>query len=283
MPVLGDIGLLATCAPAGGQGEVHAVPRAALAWEDETLRWVGPEAELPAELRRWERWEAGGRLVVPGLVDCHTHLVFGGWRAAEFERRLRGESALELAASGGGIAATVAATRALAGEALFARAAGFLEEMARLGVTTVEAKSGYGLDVETELRLLRVHRRLGRETPLRVVSTYLGAHVLPPERRGDREAYLAMVSDEMMPRVAREGLAEFADAWVDEGAFSAAEGRRVLAAARAAGLGVKVHADQLSTCGAPSWPPRSAPPRRTTWSASRRRGSPRWPGPAPSP
>src|SRR5574342_227868 len=246
MPVLGDIGLLATCAPAGGQGEIHAVPRAALAWEGETLRFVGPEAELPPEMRRWERWEAGGRLVVPGLVDCHTHLVFGGWRASEFEARLRRQGYLEAARLGGGIAATVAATRALGEEELFARAAGFLEEMARLGVTTVEAKSGYGLDSETELRILRVHRRLGLETPLRVVSTYLGAHALPPE--GDRAAYLAVVAGEVVPRAAREGLADFADAWLDDGGYTAAEVRRVLGAARAAGLGLKLHADQLSSC-----------------------------------
>jgi len=249
MPVLGNIGLLATCAAAGGQGDLHPVARAAIAWEGDAIRWVGPEAELPAALRAGERWDAGGRLVVPGLVDCHTHLVFGGWREEEFVQRLRGASALDLARAGGGIASTVARTRGLAPEELFARAAGFLEEMARLGVTTVEAKSGYGLDVETELRLLRVHRRLDRETPMRVVSTYLGAHVVPPEYWEKREGYLALVAEEMIPRVALERLADGVDCYADEGAFTIEEGRRVLGAARARGLAVRLHADQVACTG----------------------------------
>jgi imidazolonepropionase len=249
MPVLSNIGLLATCAAGGGQGDVHPIPRAALAWEEETIRWVGPERDLPAELRGAERWDAGGRLVVPGLVDCHTHLCFGGWRADEFALRLSGATYLEIARQGGGIASTVARTRALSPDELFARAAGFLEEMQRLGVTTAEAKSGYGLDVETELRLLRVHRRLDRETPMRVVSTYLGAHALPAEYRDRRGDYLALVAEEMVPRVALERLADGVDAYVDEGAFTIAEGRRVLAAARASGLPVRLHADQLACTG----------------------------------
>jgi len=249
MPVLSNIGLLATCAAGGGQGDVHPIPRAAVAWEGEIIRWVGPERDLPAALQGAERWDAGGRLVVPGLVDCHTHLCFGGWREDEFALRLSGASYLEIAERGGGIASTVARTRALSPDELFARAAGFLEEMQRLGVTTAEAKSGYGLDVETELRLLRVHRRLDRETPMRVVSTYLGAHALPPEYRGRRQDYLALVAEEMIPRVARERLADGVDAYVDEGAFTVEEGRRVLSAARASGLAVRLHADQLACTG----------------------------------
>ncbi|MBI5067536.1 MAG: imidazolonepropionase [Deltaproteobacteria bacterium] len=243
MPVLANIGLLATCAGPGGQGELHPVPRAAVAWEGETIGWAGPEADLPARWRAEERWDAGGRLVIPGLVDCHTHLCFGGWRADEFADRIRGVGYLEIARRGGGIASTVARTRELSEEALFARAAGFLEEMGKLGVTTVEAKSGYGLDRETELRLLRVHRRLHRETPMRVVSTYLGAHLVPPEHVGQREEYLRLV-EELLPLVARERLADAADAYVDEGAFSVAEARRLLSRARALGLDLHLHADQ---------------------------------------
>lgn len=249
MPVLSNIGLLATCAAPGGQGDVHRIPRAAVAWEGETIRWVGPEVDLPAAFAGTERWDAGGRLVVPGLVDCHTHLAFGGWRADEIALRLAGASYLEIARRGGGIASTVARTRALSADELFARAAGFLEEMQRLGVTTAEAKSGYGLDVETELRLLRVHRRLDRETPMRVVSTYLGAHALPPEYAESRADYLALVAGEMIPRVAGERLADGVDAYVDEGAFTVEEGRAVLSAARACGLPVRLHADQLACKG----------------------------------
>jgi len=243
VPVLANIGLLATCAAPGGQAELHPVERAAVAFTGGVVRWAGRERELPATFDAEERLDAGGRLVVPGLVDCHTHVLFGGWRADELERRLRGESYLEIARAGGGIAATVAATAALSDDALVARARGFLGEMARLGVTTVEAKSGYGLDLDAELRLLRLQRRLAGEAPLRVVSTLL-AHVVPPGWRERRAEYVARFSDELVPRVAREGLASACDVYVDEGAFGADEARRILGAARAAGLRVKLHADQ---------------------------------------
>ncbi len=164
MTVLRNIGLLATCRPEGGQGDVHLISGAAVAWEGETIRWVGPESELPAEFSRGDSIDAGGRLVVPGLVDCHTHLAFGGWRADEFEQRLQGVGYLDIARAGGGIMSTVRATRAATEEELFAKAAAALDGMRRLGVTTVECKSGYGLDLETELRLLRVYQRLGRFT-----------------------------------------------------------------------------------------------------------------------
>jgi len=249
MPVLGNIGCLLTCAAPGGQGAVHPIRRAAVAWEGERLGWVGPEEDLPARWRGAERWDAGGGLVVPGLIDCHTHLAFGGWRADEWVERLGGKSYLEIAQAGGGIAATVARTRALSENELFARAAGFLEEMARLGVTTVEAKSGYGLEPEAELRLLRVYRRLSRETPLRVRSTFLGAHAVPPEYAGRRGDYLAMLVGTLLPRVLAEGLADGIDAYVEEGAFTAEQGRRVLMAGRAGGLAIRLHADQFSSCG----------------------------------
>lgn len=249
MPVLRNIGLLATCAAGRGQGDAGAVPRAALAWEEGTIRWVGPEADLPATWRESEPWDAGGRMVVPGLVDCHTHLAFGGWRAGEFEQRLAGRSYLDIAREGGGIASTVRATRALDEEALFARASGFLAEMARLGVTTVEAKSGYGLELATELRLLRVYRRLGRQGPQRIVSTFLGAHVVPPEYQGRRAEYVALLVEEILPRVVRDRLADACDVYVDEGAFGAEEARTILLAARARGLAPRLHADQLTGCG----------------------------------
>ncbi len=249
MTVLRNIGLLATCRAAGGQADLHTIPNAAVAWQDETIRWVGPEAELPAAFAGGESLDAGGRLVIPGLVDCHTHLAFGGWRAGEFEQRLQGATYLDIARAGGGIMSTVLATRAASDAELLARAFSALEGMRRLGVTTVECKSGYGLDLETELRLLRVYRTLAGSQPSRIVATFLGAHVVPTERRADRAAYLRLLLDEMLPAVAKEGLAQCCDVFVEETAFSVEEARRILAAASAAGLAPKLHADQLSSGG----------------------------------
>ncbi len=251
MPLLRGIGRLATCRPEGGQDRLHEISDAALAWDDEgRIVWVGPEAALPDEHRDEETADAGGRLVVPGLVDAHTHLAFGGWRAGEFVDRLRGRSYAEIAAAGGGIMATVRATRALSEEALLARCRRFAAEALRLGVTTLECKSGYGLQPETELRQLRAYRRLAEEGPVRIVPTFLGAHTVPAEFRHDREGYLRQVVEAMLPRVAEEGLAAFCDVFVEEGAgLGLAEGRRVLEAARDLGLPAKVHADQLSDGG----------------------------------
>ncbi len=249
MPVLTNIATLYTCAEPGGQGAVHAIADAALVWEGETIRWVGAEAELPAAYAAAGRLDAGGALVVPGLVDCHTHLAFGGWRADEFEMRILGKSYLDVARAGGGIASTMRHTRAASEDALFERCLGFLGEMARLGVTTVECKSGYGLTLEDELKLLRVYRRLAVSQPLGIVATFLGAHVVPPEYRDDRAAYVRLLCDEMIPRVAAEGLAEFCDVFVEETAFHADEARRIFAAAKRHGLRPKLHVDQLGDGG----------------------------------
>jgi imidazolonepropionase len=249
MPLLTNIASLATCRSEGGQGDIHAIPRAALAWEDGRILWVGPEADLPARLRAGAQLDAGGRLVIPGLVDCHTHLAFAGWRADEFERRLRGESYLEIAAAGGGIAATVEATRAASDAELTARAAGFLEGMLSLGVTTVECKSGYGLDEESELRLLRVYARLAELGPQRLVPTLLAAHVVPPDYRDRRGAYVALVTHRIIPAAAAERLARCCDVFVEESAFTVDEARRILLAGRAAGLSPRLHADQLTAGG----------------------------------
>ena len=160
MPVLRNVGLAVTCAAAGGQDAIHPIPRAALAWDNERILWIGEERDLPAAYASMPSEDADGRLLIPGLIDCHTHLAFGGWRAEEFERRLRGESYLDIARAGGGIASTVRATRAATADALASRARKTLDAMARLGVTTVECKSGYGLDRENELKLLEVYRDL---------------------------------------------------------------------------------------------------------------------------
>jgi len=252
--VLRNIGLLATCRPGGGPEELHSERGAAVAWEDGEIAFAGPEEDLPGRFRGdgVREMDAGGRLVVPGLVDCHTHLAFGGWRAEEFEDRVRGASYREIAREGGGILSTVRSTREAAGDELVERCRGFLARMRRLGVTTVEAKSGYGLDRETELRLLRVYRRL-REgpdaVPETVVPTFLGAHAVPPEFETDRAGYLDLLTDELIPEVARRRLATACDVFVEEGAFSVAEARAVLEAAREHGLDRRLHADQLSAGG----------------------------------
>lgn len=193
--------------------------------------------------------DAGGRAVFPGLVDCHTHLAFGGWRADEFELRIQGATYLDIAARGGGIASTVRQTRQATDDALEARARSWLDAMRELGVTTVECKSGYGLDRDTELRLLRLYRRLAGTQPTRIVSTYLGAHTVPPEYKENRAAYLRLVVDDVIPIILREGLADCCDVFVERSAFSLDEARLVLKAGIAAGLRPKLHADQLSDGG----------------------------------
>jgi imidazolonepropionase len=249
MRVLRNIGQLATCRAEGGQGDIHVIERAALVWQDDTVLWTGPEAEFPMVHETAESEDARGRLVVPGLVDCHTHLAFGGWRADEFERKLRGESYLQIAQAGGGILSTVRATRAATEEELFAHARATLAEMRALGVTTVECKSGYGLDEETERRQLRVYRRLAALGLTRIVPTFL-AHVVAPEWRERRADYVRWLAESLVPALAREGLAECADVFVEAGAgFSPDEARVVLEAACRAGLGLRLHADQLSDGG----------------------------------
>jgi imidazolonepropionase len=225
----------------------------AVAIKDGRVAWVGPRSALPDdELAASDVLDAGGRLVTPGLVDCHTHLVFGGHRADEYERRLAGASYEELAAAGGGIMATVRATRAASEDALMASGAERLAALARSGVTTVEIKSGYGLDVDTELRMLRVARALGEASGVRVVTTFLGAHTVPVEWAGRADEYVRFVIDTMVPAVAESGLADAVDAFCDRVAFNVDQVAAVLTAARALGLPVKLHADQLSDAGGAS-------------------------------
>jgi imidazolonepropionase len=249
MKLIENISQLATCRGEGGQGEIHAIADGVLVWEGSTIRWVGPKRELPVEFWSAERLDAEGGTVVPGLVDCHTHLAFGGWRADEFTRRIEGASYLDIAREGGGIARTVRLTREAGADALLARARSFVRDMMALGVTTIEAKSGYGLDREHELELLRVYRRLAELEPVGIAPTFLGAHVVPPEYHDRREAYVALLIDELIPAVATERLATACDVFVEESAFSVDEARRILLAGRAAGLSPRLHADQLTSCG----------------------------------
>lgn len=249
MPLLRNIGLLATCRAPGGQGEIHPIRDAALGWEAGRITWVGAEADVPPTLAATETWDAGGCLVIPGLIDCHTHLAFGGWRAGEFEQRLLGATYQDIARRGGGIASTVTATRALSEDELSQRCLTFLDAIVRLGVTTVECKSGYGLDTKNELKLLRVYRRVRDLHPVRIVSTFLGAHVIPKEWQADRARYVDLIIEEMIPAVAEDHLADFCDVFVEDTAFTADEARRIFRAAKAAGLQPKLHADQLESGG----------------------------------
>lgn len=249
MPVLIDIVRLATCPPDGGLDDIGEIEDAALVWRDGVIEWVGRRLDLPTRYADEPRQSAGGALVVPGLVDCHTHLCFTGDRADEFTERLRGTPYLEVAKRGGGILKTVRHTRAAAEDELLALARERLDRMIRRGVTTVEVKSGYGLSPEAELKQLRVYRQLAAETSARLVPTVLAAHAVPPEFAGDRPAYLDVVCGEVLPAVAREGLARFSDAFVESGAFTPDEARRVFDVSRGLGLTPKLHADQLSDTG----------------------------------
>lgn len=237
---------LATLAPSA-EG-VGVVEDGAIASLDGKIAFVGPAAELPADPAA-ETIDCDGRWITPGLIDCHTHLVYGGDRAEEFELRLTGASYEEIARRGGGIVSTVTATRAASEDDLTASALRRLDHLIGEGVTTVEVKSGYGLDLATERRMLKAARRLGEERPISVVTTFLGAHALPPEADGDTDAYIDLVCREMLPALAGEGLCDAVDAFCEGIAFSPDQVRLVFDAARAAGLPVRLHADQLSDLG----------------------------------
>jgi imidazolonepropionase len=193
--------------------------------------------------------DAGGRVVLPGFVDAHTHPVFAGTRAGEFEERATGATYQEIAARGGGIQLTVRATREATPDELVAAGKRYADWFLRTGTTTIEAKSGYGLTLEDELKILKTIKRLDAETPLRYVPTFLGAHDIPPEYKSRREAYVSLLTDEMLPRVAAEKLAEFCDVFCEEKVFTSAESWAILSAARRDGFGLRLHADQLSLSG----------------------------------
>jgi imidazolonepropionase len=232
---------------AGGADGTGRIEAGAVACRDGRIVFAGPEADLPGDLRAGETIDCEGRWITPGLVDCHTHLIFAGDRSDEFERRLAGESYADISRSGGGIAATVRATRAASEDELVARALPRLDALLAEGITTIEVKSGYGLDRDAELRSLRAARRLESERDVTVLTTYLGAHAVPPG--GDRAEYLRLVRDEVLPAVAAEGLADAVDAFHEGIAFTADETAGVFEAARALGLPVKLHADQLADNG----------------------------------
>jgi imidazolonepropionase len=234
---------LATMRERAGYGWIE---DGALGVHDGIITWIGSMRDLPGEATAVRTLDGRGRLATPGLVDCHTHLVHAGHRAREFERRLEGASYAEIAAQGGGILSTVSATRAADEGALAAQSGPRLATMAAQGVTTVEIKSGYGLDTATELRQLRVARRLGAEMNVDVCTTLLAAHALPPEFAGRADDYVDYVCRDTIPAAARAGVADAVDAFCETIGFTPAQVRRVFQAARAHGLPVKLHADQLS-------------------------------------
>ncbi|WP_175652849.1 imidazolonepropionase [Pseudomonas sp. Marseille-P9899] len=228
------------------QGVYSIIEDAAIVTADGRIEWIGPRQALP-DPGIEQRVDLGGAWVTPGLIDCHTHAVFGGNRSGEFEQRLQGVSYAEIAAQGGGIASTVRATRAASEDELYASALRRVRALMRDGVTTLEIKSGYGLDLDSERKLLKVIRRLGESLPLTVRATCLAAHALPPEYAGRSDDYIEHICEVMLPALAAEGLVDAVDAFCEYLAFSPAQVERVFIKAQALGLPVKLHAEQLSS------------------------------------
>lgn len=241
-----ELGQVATCESAEPESVLE---DAAVAVVDGAIAAVGPESEVLREFPGGERVSCGGRLLTPGFVDSHTHAVFGRWRADEYALRSRGVPYMEIARQGGGINASVNDLRARSEEELIELTRPRLREMLRLGTTTAEVKSGYGLRTEDELKMLRVIRRLGEEGPLDLVPTFMGAHEFPAEYRSLRSTYVEILTEEMIPAVADEGLAVFCDVFMEPGVFSPLETRRILEAGIEHGLIPKLHADELENSG----------------------------------
>nr|WP_321982875.1 imidazolonepropionase [uncultured Cohaesibacter sp.] len=221
----------------------------ALAIENETIAYCGPLATLPEDMKDWPSRDLDGALVTPALVDCHTHIVFGGNRAREFEMRLEGATYEEIARAGGGIVSTVTATRAANEDALLASALPRVDTLIAEGVTTLEIKSGYGLDIESELKMLRVAKRIAKERPVTVRTSYLGAHAVPADYKGKPDLYLDEVCLPALKQAHEEGLVDAVDGFCEGIAFSPEQIARVFEAAKALGLPVKLHAEQLSNLG----------------------------------
>lgn len=225
------------------------IPDAAVALEGDRIAWAGPMADLPAAYRALPEHNAEGRLVTPGLIDCHTHAVFAGHRAVEFELRLKGASYEEIARAGGGILSTVTATRAASEDQLLAKALPRVDQLIASGATTIEVKSGYGLTVEDELKLLRAARGIARHLPVSVKTTHLAAHAIPPDYSGRAPAYIAEVAIPSLRAAHAQGLVDAVDAFCETIAFSPDDLAPLFAEARALGLPVKLHAEQLTDLG----------------------------------
>ena len=230
--------------------ELSIIDDGAILVRDGYIDRVGKRAEVESLIdARTDVVDAGGRIVLPGFVDAHTHPVFAGNRVDEFEERVGGVSYQEIAARGGGIQSTVSRTRAASVDDLVKTGRRYADWFLRGGTTTIEAKSGYGLSLEDEIKILRAIKRLNDETPLRYVPTFLGAHSVPPEYRARRDEYISLIVDEMLPQIAGQKLAEYCDVFCEENVFSIDESWKILSAARCHGLGLRMHADQLSLSG----------------------------------
>lgn len=231
------------------QGENRKYHNAAVLCEGGIIRAVYENGALPEVGADTQTIDAQGRLVTPGLIDAHTHLVFGGWRQNEIPLKLKGAGYLDILRAGGGILSTVRATREASEEELFEKSRAFLDELMAQGVTTAELKSGYGLDKETELKQLRVIKRLNEAHPMDAVATYLGAHAIPEEYAHRSGEYIDFIISDMLPEIKRQGLAEFCDVFLETGVFGVEESRRLLTAAREMGFGLKIHADEIDELG----------------------------------
>lgn len=254
MTLFTNIGQLVTASAEGltaktglGMTQLHCIQDAAIL-ADDCIRWVGSRGELPNG--DYNEYDCGGGVVMPGFVDSHTHMVFAGSRSNEFARRLAGVPYAQIAAEGGGILSTMRSVRNASAVALEHTCSELVHSAMRHGTTTVEIKSGYGLDTESELALLRAVRSVALQSRVRVHTTFLGAHAVPPEYKHDADAYVDLVVNDMIPRVAAEGLAEFCDVFTDAGFFTVEQSRRVLLAAREHGMRLKVHADEIALMGA---------------------------------
>lgn len=254
MLLIKNIGLLAT--PQGNtvrcgaeQGAIAKYADASVLIDNGTIVSIAENGELPEGSENAEVLDAGGALVTPGLVDAHTHLVFGGWRAHEVPLKIAGASYLDILNAGGGILNTLVNTRKDSEDELFERSMGFLEEEFNFGVTSIEVKSGYGLNKEAELKQLRVIRRLDKEAKQDVVSTFLGAHAIPDEFKGDPDGYIDYLIAEVLPIVVEEKLADFCDVFTESSVFNVEQSRRILLAAQKLGLPSKIHADEIDPLG----------------------------------